>query len=110
MTKTRGFADIIAYARMPDTGETVNGEPISVPRNAQTLTLYIPALASTATVKIQTLDPKTASLGDTEVWYDVYVFNILAGGVQPLTAIPGGQATTFPISALGGGVIRLVAS
>ena len=81
-----------------------------IPSNSQCITFHVPTLVSSASVKLQALDPAGSDMTSTEVWRDVKVFNLAAGGVQALAVIPGGAATTLPTSAIGAGVFRLVAS
>jgi hypothetical protein len=97
--------------RMPATGETVNGKPFSIPRNAKALTLFLPTLVGAATIAIQVLEPTVDVDAGTENWFQLKVFNLSTGAVQSVAAIAsGGVAVTLPISGLGGGVARLVAS
>lgn len=100
---------VLAKPRLPATGGTVNSDPVTVPRGSLTMTLHATALAAAATMAIQALDPNTPD-PTAGTWRQVSVFILAAGGVQALSAISGGAAVTIPISALGGGVIRFVAS
>jgi formate-dependent nitrite reductase membrane component NrfD len=93
---------------MPAPGETVNSAAFTVPRGAYTMTVHCPALASAATVAIQVLEPQ----GDDQVT-DAWRTASSVAGVT-LTAYTGmvltNTASTIPIAALGGGVMRFVAS
>lgn len=110
MASSYGWEAIIPKPRMPASGDTVNSEPIVVPRGTQTVSFHMPALVSAATWKIQALDPQGAD-GSSPTWRDIQVFNLASGGIQALALVPNGsKVTTFPISALGSGVIRVVAS
>ena len=105
-----GFDSVIAKPRMPVVGGTVNGAFFTIPRNTLAITIHLPALVASATVKLQTLDPQGSELSSTEAWRDVKVFNLAAGGVTALSAIAGDAAVTLPAAATGSGVFRLVAS
>jgi hypothetical protein len=101
-----GWDAIIAKPHMPTSGGTTDSDSISVPRGSQTVSFHIPALAGAATWKLQALDPI-----DMSTWRDIQVFNLASGGIQALGAVPNGsKVTTFPTSALGSGVIKVVAS
>lgn len=104
-----GWNIVPGRLRMPAEGETVNTLGFSVPRAALVLGLYIPALAGSATVKIQALTPPPDDQV-ADVWYDVSAFNLADGSLLALDGIPGNAATTIPITATGAGVLRLVAS
>lgn len=95
--------------RMPVVGGTVNGTPFSVPDDCLVLTIACPALASSATLKLQSL---TVPIDDqqAEVWQDVSAFNFNVGTPVALASIPSNATTTIPVTACGGGVLRLVAS
>lgn len=109
MAQAYGWDGILPKPRMPAVGETVNGEPFSVPRGSQAVTFHVPTLAGATTLKLQALDPQGHDSAS-PVWRDIYIFNIAAGGVQQLAAIPEDAATTLPTAAIGAGVLRLVAS
>lgn len=97
-------------SKMPATGETVNGQPFTVPRGAKVITFYVPALVGTgATVLLQTLAP-TELVEDTEVWVQVSVFNLTDGSFTVLDGLVESTHVTIPVSATGGGRLRLVAS
>jgi hypothetical protein len=105
-----GWDAIIAKPRMPATGGTTDSDIITVPRGSQTVSFHMPALVSAATWKLQAVDPQGAD-GASPTWRDIQVFNLASGGIQALSAVPNGsKVTTFPISALGSGVIKVVAS
>jgi hypothetical protein len=80
-----------------------------VPGNAVVLSIAVPALTGSATLKIQSLvfaqDDQQA-----EVWQDVSTFNLAVGTPVALSGIPDNATTTVPITATGGGVLRFVAS
>ena len=101
---------LLPKPRMPEVGQTVNGQAFVVPRGSQTMTIHIPTLVSNATLKLQVLDPVGSGQAATETWRDLNVFNLSAGGVQPLSTLVSPQAVTLPISATGSGTMRLVAS
>jgi hypothetical protein len=90
-------------------GQTTIGEWFVIPRNSQAITFHVPSLGG-ASAKLQALDPLGSDDPGTEVWRDVKVFNLAAGGVQALAAIPENTAVTLPTAATGAGVFRLVAS
>jgi hypothetical protein len=101
-----GWDALTAKPLMPAAGDTVNSESISVPRGSQTVSFHMPSLVSAATWKLQALDPM-----DQSTWRDLQIFNLASGGIQPLATVPNGsKVTTFPTSAIGSGVIRVVAS
>jgi hypothetical protein len=100
---------IPARVRMPEVGGTVNGQRFPVPGGSKVLTVYVPALTGGATLKLQTLAP-TELVEDTEVWADVSVFNLTDGSFVVLDGFVASTHVTIPISATGGGVLRLVAT
>jgi hypothetical protein len=106
-----GWNIVPGRVRMPKNvaGETVNGTPFSVPGSALVMQLQIPVLASSATVKLQSL---VVPLDDqvADVWQDVSTFNLAGGTAIALSGIPSNATTTIPITATGAGVLRLVAS
>ena len=94
---------------MPIAGGTVNSVSISVPNNALVMAISVPALAGSATLKLQTLViPENDQQAD--VWQDVSAFNLASGTAIALSGIPSNATTTVPITASGGGVLRFVAS
>lgn len=96
--------------RMPAVGETVNGQPFAVPGGAKMMTIHIPALTgAAATVLLETLAP-TETVEATQVWTAVSVFDLTDGTFELLNAMVESTAVTLPISATGGGYLRLVAS
>lgn len=106
-----GWDAISPKPRMPALGGTTDSDAITVPKGTQTVSFHMPALAAAATWKLQALDPIGSDRTSTEVWRDIQVFNLASGGIQPLSAVPNGsRVTTFPISAMGGGIIKVVAS
>ena len=101
---------IAARVRMPIAGGTVNSEPFPVPGGSKVMTVHCPALTGTAaTVKLQTLAP-TETVEATQVWSDVLCFDLTDGTMESLDGLVESTAVTIPISATGGGVLRLVAS
>lgn len=105
-----GWDVVPGKRRMPAAGETVNGEPFSVPRNALVMAIAIPSLAGgTDTLKLQSLVWAESNLA-TEIWQDLSTFNLATGDPIPLSLIPQSATTTIPITATGAGVLRLVAS
>ena len=101
---------ISVIARMPAVGETVNGQPFAVPAGSKVATFHLPALTGTAaTVKVQTLAP-TETVEATQVWTDVSVFDLTDGTMEVLDGLVESTAVTIPVSATGGGYLRLVAS
>lgn len=105
-----GWDVVLSRSAMPVTGGTVNGGAFSVPKNAVAMTLFVPSLASSATVKLQSLTPQPDDQV-TDAWLDCSTFDLAGGGTPiALSAIPGNAATTVPITACGGGVLRPVAS
>jgi hypothetical protein len=101
---------IAARIRMPITGGTVNSEPFPVPAGSKVITFHLPALTGTAaTVKLQTLAP-TETVEATQVWTDVSCMDLTDGTFELLDGLVESTAVTIPVSATGGGVLRLVAS
>lgn len=94
---------------MPLAGQTVNGQPFTVPRTALVLVLHVPTLASAATVKLQSLVPAPDDQA-TDTWQDIAAFNLASGAPIALSGIPGNAATSIPVTATGAGVLRCVAS
>jgi len=91
----------------------VNGtlsQPFSVPKGAKSVAIHVPTLVGVATtILIEALQPPV-SANVTEVWDEVFVFDLTDGTTEQLNAIPEEQVTTLPVTALGGGVFRFVAS
>lgn len=98
----------LGFVNMPTAGGTVNSDVFTVPKGAYTMTVHCPTLASAATLAIQVLMPQV----DDQV-ADVWSTASSVSGVT-LTAYTGivltNLSATIPISALGGGVMRFVAS
>lgn len=97
------------HTLMPASGETVNGTPFPVPAGAKVMTIHVPNLAGTDTIKIQSLAP-TETVEATQVWSDVKCFDLTDGTLEALDGITESTAVTLPISATGGGVLRFVSS
>lgn len=101
---------------MPAVGGTVNSETFTLPRNAKALTLFIAsALAGAATMLLQALEPTEATGVDTgtENWRPVLVYNLNTPGTAAIgltNAQTNNVAVTFPVTGLGGGTFRWVAS
>lgn len=96
--------------RMPVTGGTVNSEHFAVPAGSKMFTIHLPALVgSGATVKVQTLAP-TETVEATQTWTDVSVFDLTDGTFEVLDGLVESTAVTIPVSATGGGILRLQAS
>jgi hypothetical protein len=101
---------INVHLAMPGSGETVNSQSFSVPRGTKVLTIHVPALVGTgATVKVQSLAP-TETVEATQVWTDVSVFDLTDGTFELLDGLVESTTVTIPVSATGGGNLRLVAS
>ena len=100
---------IPARVRMPEIGGTVNGTRFPVPGGSKVITFYVPALVAAATLTVQTLAP-TELVEDTEVWANVSVFNLTDGSFVVLDGLVASTHVTIPVSATGGGVLRLVAT
>lgn len=105
-----GWDVVPAKRRMPASGQTVNGEPFTVPKGARALTLSVPTLAGGGdTVKLQALVfPENDQVS--ESWQDLATFNLAGGAVVALSGIPSAATTTIPATATGAGVLRCVAS
>lgn len=99
--------------RMPAAGDTVNSEPFSLPRNTKALLLFIATtLAGAATLALQALEPTVDVDAGTENWRAVAVYNLSTPGTNAisLTNAQASGAISFPVTGLGGGVFRWVAS
>jgi hypothetical protein len=96
-------------SRLPAPGGTTASRAFSVPGNCVVMTVGVPALVGSATLKLQSL---VIPLDDqqAEVWQDVSTFNLAVGTPVALAGIPDNKTTTVPITACGGGVLRFVAS
>ncbi len=94
---------------MPVTGGTVNSEIFVVPHGAKSMQIHIPAMVGTGTVLLQALAP-TETVEATEVWSTITVMDLTDGTFEALDAMPESTCVVVPISAVGGGVLRFVAS
>ncbi len=104
-----GWNGIQANVTMPTATDGTNSRPVAVPRGAKAVTIFVPALVGVAsTLLIQSLTPDDD--GATEVWTTITVFDLTDGTFEALDALPESTVVTIPVSALGGGVIRFVAS
>lgn len=104
-----GWDIVPGRCAMPLAGQTVNGQPFTVPRTALVLVLHIPTLVGAATVKLQSLVPaRDDQVAD--AWQEIAAFNLAAGSPVALSGIPSNAATSIPITATGAGVLRCVAS
>lgn len=108
---TKGDTRIWEPVSIPDTVDGINSSAFTMPRGAKTLIINCPALTSSATLKIQNLDPQ-ASDKDSDTWRDLYAVVIQSSvlAYSQLTGIPSNQATVIPVPALGAGIFRFVAS
>lgn len=95
--------------RLPIAGGTVNSEAFEVPKGCEAITVNVPSLAGTTTLKIQSL-AWAASDTPSEVWADVSFFYPADGSFVALDGIPESAATTIPTTLTGGGWLRFVAS
>ena len=96
---------VLRHARMPSTGETVNGESFTIPEGQWSMAIHCPALVGSATLNIQSISPYD------QTWRQVSVFDLTGvSAVQPLDSIPSDGVTILPTSAVGGGTYRFVAS
>ena len=85
----------------------------AVPKDAKALTLLVPDLVGAAsTLLLQVADPSTReqSYDSSATWYGLGVFDLTDGTREALDSIPESAATTLPVSALGSGILRFVAS
>lgn len=95
---------------MPATGETVNGEPFTVPAGMKVMTIHVPALVGTgATVLLQSLKP-SAAVEASQTWTNISVFNLTDGSFTVLDGMVESTTVTLPVSATGGGTLRFVGS
>lgn len=106
-----GWNVVPGRSRLPDPRDPTGliSRPQSVPGAALVITISVPALVGSATLKIQSL---VIPLDDqqAEVWQDVSTFNLNVGTAVALSGIPDNATTTIPVTATGGGVLRFVAS
>ncbi len=100
---------VVARVLVPVTGGTVNSEIFSVARGAKSLQIHIPAMVGTGTVLLQALAP-TETVEATEVWSTVTVMDLTDGTFEALDAMPESTCVVIPVSAVGGGTLRFVAS
>ncbi len=105
-----GWDIVPADIAMPESGDTVNSAPFSVPRNAISMAIHTPSAfaGGSDSVKLESLDHNTDVA--TEAWRAVEVFNLADGSFVALDGILANKCTTIPITATGGGVLRFVAS
>jgi len=104
--------NILEKVLLPDTVNGQNSRPFSVPRGAKTCTLHVPDLVGAATtLKVQAADPRS---GDAEsLTFRDLSAPVISGAAftySTVSAIAESAATVIPVTALGGGVLRLVAS
>lgn len=108
-----GQNGILGYITIPTVTDGRNSVEFAVPRGARTMTLLLFSGVSGTTYKLQTLVPDNA--GAAEVWRDVAYFDLATGGSPiAIASLPvyADVATTLaiPITAVGSGILRLVAS
>lgn len=104
------FNGVPVKVRMPASGETVNGEAFSVPDWARVCTVYVPALVGTgASIKLQGLVPNDV-VEATQTWVDLKLTMLTDITFVALDAFVESTACTIPTSAMGGGVLRWVAT
>ena len=95
---------------IPDTLDGQNSRAFSVPKGAKVMTIHAPDLPVATTYAIQAADPRDSDF-ETLVWRTLVVVVITATiGFMTVTGIPDNQAVTIPVAALGGSVLRFVAS
>ena len=106
----RGWDCVLDKVRMPIAGGTVNSEPLTVPHGAWAMTVHCPTTTGPATMSIQTLEPADDDQAS-ETWRNVSMSVTSAVTTTALTAITmSNLAITYPLSAIGGGQLRFVAS
>lgn len=95
---------------LPDATNGTNSRPFSVPKGARAATIFIPDLVGVGTtVLIQSLQPPLQE-NETEVWVNISVFDLTDGSFEVLDALVESTCVTLPVTALGTGVLRFVAS
>lgn len=95
---------------LPDSADGTDSQPFSVPRGAKVVTIVVPTLVgASSTVKLQVQSP-AVSADESASWSDLGVFDLTDGTREALDGIPEELSTTLPVSALGAGVLRFVAS
>jgi hypothetical protein len=95
---------------LPDATNGTASRAFSVPKSARGVTFIVPDLVGVATtVLLQTMTPPTQD-GATPTWVALSAFDLTDGTVEALDAIPESAATSLPATALGGGMLRFVAS
>jgi hypothetical protein len=94
---------------IPIAGGTVNSEPFPVPKGSIVMQIHVPALTGATTVKLQALEPPDSDV-DTDTWRDVSCFNLADGTLIALDGIAEDAVTVLPVAAVGGGVLRFVAT
>lgn len=96
--------------RLPATGETVNSEKFAVPPGNKVVTVFVPAIEGVAsTMKLQALTPNDV-VNDTQTWTDLTYFDIADGTFDAIDAFPESTVVSMPVSLMGGGILRWVAS
>ena len=110
-----GWDGIVARITCPESGDTVNSEPFTIPRGAKSVAIHIGANALGAiTWSVEALTPVVDVDGlarAAETWTAVAVFDLTDGSFEALDGIPESQVTVIPVTAFGGGgVYRFVAS
>lgn len=95
---------------IPDATNGTNSRPFSIPKGAKMMTIFVPDLVGVGTtLLVQALQPQDQE-GQSETWVAVGCFDLTDGTIEALDAIPESAATTLPITATGGGILRFVAS
>ena len=106
-----GWDVVTADVRMPVASDAtgLNTQGFSVPKGAFSMAIHTPtSFVGGGTVKIQSLDPNDDQT--TEAWRDVQWVNLADGTFVQADQIPQNKVTTIPVTAVGGGVLRFVAS
>lgn len=99
----------IVRVQLPASGETVNGEPFTVPPGMKTMSIWVPALAgASGTATLQSLKPLD-TVEQSQTWSALTVMNLSTGSPVAIAALAESTFVTIPVSATGGGTLRFVA-
>lgn len=101
---------VFTKVTIPDTVNGTNSRAFTIPKGAKTMTIHAPSLTSSATLKIQALDPQDNDQAS-DTFRDLSAV-VIASAIAfcALATIPGNAATSIPVAALASGPHRFVAS
>ena len=95
---------------LPDATDGTDSREFVVPEGSKVMVVHVPALVGVAsTLKLQAQERKLTD-AETAVWGDITVFNLTDGTFTALDGLPESTVVTIPVSAIGPGPLRFVAS